>query len=144
MRELKFRAWDSTAKKMLHFDNLSFRNEYSVLEFKCVESGGICGLSDPDGWGDDFYKGGEKIVMQFTGLKDKNGKEIYEGDILKFKHHIGEVWWQDRAGYWAVDFKPYPEHWQGRETEPKLSYSGEFEIIGNIYENPSLLKDTQA
>ena len=80
------------------------------------------------------------IIMQYTGLKDKNGKEIYEGDIVKnLEHgHVFSVEWgienESYAGWSGV--------WQGKTFVAPL-YNGPLvncEIIGNIYENPELLK----
>lgn len=80
------------------------------------------------------------IFMQFTGLTDKNGKEIYEGDIVTFigwRNRV--VTWQPEgcyAGWFAVDDK--------KPDRPLGIYSGEepntIEVLGNIYENPELLK----
>ena len=102
MREIKFRAWDKINKAMKHNVHLldSF-NEY---------------LSRPKEWD----------CMQFTGLLDKNDKEIYEGDIMV---------WPNVAGVWPEQLKPSEVRY------PFVcgnAYKGE--IIGNIHENPELLK----
>ena len=77
------------------------------------------------------------ILMQYTGLKDKNGKEIYEGDIIKTKIFNGkyenaEVYWNVNA--WCIRTK--------KETTGLFVTKGEYgvEIIGNIYENQELLE----
>lgn len=74
------------------------------------------------------------ILMQYTGLKDKNGKEIWEGDVVKFGKkpenltQIGPINWNQKA--WA--FNPF--------TKPKYGKKRIFEVVGNIYENPELIK----
>lgn len=79
-----------------------------------------------------------QILMQFTGLLDKNGKEIYEGDILGYWcDAIWAVGWdKDKCGYYAV----YGKENAGMEGEPAFRLSNNLcskkEIIGNIYENP--------
>jgi len=74
-------------------------------------------------------------IMQYTGLKDKNGKEIYEGDILKLQPEEGMIVEvvnrPELNGYGVID----KEGWQGQ-----LSNKSNHEIIGNIYENPDLLQ----
>ncbi|KKL84776.1 hypothetical protein LCGC14_1961420, partial [marine sediment metagenome] len=71
------------------------------------------------------------ILMQFTGLKDKNGKEIFEGDILKYENRNYEVsWMEDDGGFFAWLY--------GYSIQGGLFLWTE--VIGNIYENPELLK----
>ena len=68
-------------------------------------------------------------MMQFTGLLDKNGKEIYEGDILKYR------------GKLSFNDPPFVVEWQNDDARWTEFYpSNNFEVIGNIYENPELLK----
>jgi uncharacterized phage protein (TIGR01671 family) len=94
-------------------------------------------------------------LMQYTGLKDKNGKEIYEGDVVKFKlfESIGDVfgfvqWWKESAKFAVSRYKWITN--DGRLIEGKHASGGfpmnqirtdTFEIIGNIYENPDLAED---
>lgn len=133
MREIKFRAY---ADGVMRYDitGLEHGEEY--------EMGGVF----IDG---DYYTLNEKskhihkfaILMQYTGLKDKNEKEIYEGDIVQWflNEHVrtGIVnYISDAAGY---DLKNFKNKWHiGVDF-----YRGEFEIIGNIHENPELMKDSK-
>lgn len=75
------------------------------------------------------------IVEQCTGLKDKNGRLIYEGGIVKFKISsikcVGAVRWDERTGGWLKDETDQPLH----------TYIKSVEVIGNIHENPELLED---
>ncbi len=123
MRELKFRAWDKEVEKMMH--NVSFKfNQYGVY----VESRDYIG---------NFKR--ERIdLMQFSGLKDSNGEEIYEGDILEwtedgisFQH--GTVKWSDvNCGFvvtygedlaWFVTAPPRPMKIVGNIHETAKNYS---------------------
>lgn len=114
MRQIKFRAWETELKEMV-IPPSGFR--------------GIC-FAKPDKIIRDNW---DKLIwMQFTGLLDKNKKEIYEGDICKWKFledgdAISEVYYFGAA---------FGLHGQMLNTMAKDS----IEIIGNIYENPELLK----
>jgi len=118
MREIKFRAWDKEEKSLITGDD----NQGSIFG----EEGGYFDLREEP----NRYE-----LMQFTGLKDKNGKEIYEGDILnlpKTSYHLSfkvEVVFQD--GSFVGD------SFLAKDLGELASKS---EIIGNIYENPELLK----
>jgi uncharacterized phage protein (TIGR01671 family) len=110
-REIKFRAWSSNLKKL----SKPFTLKASVLNFTNDEGlGNIKSIED-------------EIVQQFTGLKDKDGKEIYEGDILDNRW---VVFFND--GMFGVFDK---HHYMGLN-----SYMSKFrKVIGNIHENPELL-----
>ena len=123
MREIKFRAWNTKRKELV----------YGVD----VYDGG----SAFEGNNDNPYDFDEKTLCQFTGLKDKNGKEIYEGDLLLNK------WCGNSHGKPVkVFFEDGRFCFTGSGCDDCDSYLGnhlleDFEVIGNIYENPELLKE---
>lgn len=116
MREIKFRAWDKDQKIML--DDVQSKQGYLFRDF----------LNNP-----------RFEVMQFTGLNDKNGTEICGGDIVDFgDEDVGIVIWDSRKAKFEI-----PEFYDGSQDYPTCAFSENFpyfEIIGNIYENPELLK----
>lgn len=97
----------------------------------------------------DFFRAVHDVkantVGQYTGIKDKNGDKIFEGDILRFmipdtgewSKNITEIYWGD-SGWYFKEIRP-----NGGCTEPDIfseCMGKEYEIIGNIYDNPELLK----
>ena len=113
-REIKFRAWDIFYKKFIY----SGEEEGALSNFFAKVAGGESA-------------GREVPLMQFTGLHDKNGKEIYEGDVLK-----GSGDFSARA---IVEWEGGGFHGVGGYKHMGHSFFKDMEIIGNIYENPDLL-----
>ena len=118
MREIKFRAWDKDYEKMREWGYV--KNLDTV-----------------------FFEDADFVWMQYTGLKDKNGKEIYEGDIVKVdklpydENGIGQVIWdKKKLGFFYQSIR---DIWTSN-TSYYYRLSGKtVEVIGNIYENPELL-----
>ena len=111
-REIKFRAWHKGLNEML--PNVQY-------------------YIGSDGWafGQLLYSDCAE-VMQFTGLKDKKGREIYEGDIVKLDDVICPITWDD-GGFQMITDK---QHGKSPALQGRLKH---FEVIGNIYENSELL-----
>ena len=138
MREIKFRAWDTGRKKMFGAKQIHF---YSPVE----KDGKLSGTQSHEviyGWNDDNSSnwgkvGFDCILMQYTGLKDKNGVEIYEGDVIREDsppHHCGEIKYDRGAFYISGIINDYSELCHTLVDDF-------WAIIGNIYENPELLKE---
>lgn len=131
MREIKFRAWDVTDEKMFKPDGFSFEMGISAITVKEVGK-----LINPNEMS-NTYK-----IMQYTDLKDKNGVEIFEGDILGSfgKKRRVEVFWRGGAKGWTV--RPVRGELRGQAFSPVppiSQYAAHSKVIGNIYENPELL-----
>lgn len=139
-REIKFRAWDKEHQTMVFAIPLATVNFYGGL--------------------DDFFK--NTVVMQYTGLKDKNGKEIYEGDIVQGSGYDGtyysSVIFRDCRVtidcFRAVQVSNPPDHTMSHDRVKTYGFIthwdpngyhtlktgwDDIEVIGNIYENPELL-----
>ena len=134
-REIKFRAWDQKDKKYLLPEKQGFVILPTMSSFgvtlpyeNCSNPGNID--EDCVDWADADLLMGRYELEQYTGLKDQNGKEIYEGDIIEstWNGDKAEVVWNDVEGEW--------EHYADFNTHSK--YSGSV-VIGNIHESPELL-----
>lgn len=142
MREIKFRAWDSYENKMLE------RTDRLRLDFKTGEV-----LEDVGQYEEDYLPW-DGVLMQYTGLKDKNDKEIYEGDIVSYKFLSGfDCDHEDfRSSEDVSEFigavelvagEYLPREYYREVDDGFYSYRYfDLEVIGNIYENQELLKET--
>lgn len=137
MREIKFRIWVPMIKKFIYVgpDN-----------YYCAEYSGLLFKSDSDG-ADPTYEDGYHAeedaenctLQQFTGLHDKNGKEIYEGDITKGNHDTLGIIKYENFGF-VIEALPYYENGILYDQPNYTHKDNHLEVIGNIYENPELLE----
>jgi len=124
MREFKMKAWLKKENKMVSIigidlnyqyirysdDGNLFKDDYKIAEFKDIE------------------------LLQFTGAKGKAGQEVYEADVIKFNDGIDDIYglisYDDEDAVYCVSYENVTEHLS--------NMAGDFEIVGNIFENPDL------
>ena len=126
MKEFKMKAWLKKENKMVSIigidlnyqyirysdDGNLFKDDYKIAEFKDIG------------------------LLQFTGAKSKAGQEVYEADVIKFNDGIDDIYglisYDDEDAVYCVSYE--------NVTEYLLNMAGDFEIVGNIFENPNLHK----
>lgn len=128
MRTIKFRAWSKHRKKMDNWDYLLYYPNYlrDLLEWAGIirrenfkEENGKCVIKK------------DKIIMQYTGLKDRNGVEIYSGDIIKFMEYDGNGEYEKAEVNW------YEYAWKAGTYF--LHEICQIRVIGNVYQDKHLL-----
>ncbi|WP_338952390.1 YopX family protein [Fusobacterium nucleatum] len=124
MKEFKMKAWLKKEKKMVAIIGIDFNYEY----IRYTEDGNLF---------NENYKTAEFKdieLLQFSGAKDKAGQELYEADVIKFNDGIDDIYglisYDDEDGTYRVSYENITEHLSDLE--------GDFEIVGNIFENPDL------
>ena len=124
MKEFKMKAWLKKEKKMVNIIGIDFNYEY----IRYTEDGNLF---------NENYKTAEFKdieLLQFSGAKDKAGQELYEADVIKFNDGIDDIYglisYDDEDGSYRVSYENITEHLSDLE--------GDFEIVGNIFENPKL------
>lgn len=114
MREIKFRAWDKHKRTMFVFP----MDDYNT---------------------GDFFENDSFEVMQYTGLKDRNGKDIYENDVVKYRVSLIPLVEEKRVVVWyhsGFGFKNV----EGEDGAILYLPTEKIEVIGNVHKNPELLK----
>ena len=124
MKEFKMKAWLKKEKKMVAIIGIDFNYEYIRY-------------TEDDNLFNENYKTAEFKdieLLQFSGAKDKAGQELYEADVIKFNDGIDDIYglisYDDEDGSYRVSYENITEHLSDLE--------GDFEIVGNIFENPDL------
>ncbi len=113
-REIKFRAWNEVSEKMLNWNEFLNTNMKNIFLLPRKSTG--------------------LILMQYTGLHDKNGKEIYENDIV---YIAGED--ENAIIEWDEETARFIIHYDGWIADFDNYYGYELEVIGNVYDNKNLL-----
>ncbi len=135
-RQIKFRVWDNTNRLMLYpYDGYMFPGDTIGTDHTGVKA--------------SLFKRRELVFLQHTGLKDKGGKEIYEGDIIA-GFPDGTVWvkWDDIYACWAA---AWDEEFDDQDGETRIREMTDLlqnhmencgmnqSVVGNVHENPELL-----
>lgn len=144
MREIKFRAWDKTFKKMTNYEELNEITKSIVPFYRETPIDSMPTILIP-------VRQKSVELLQYTGLKDKNGKEIYEGDICKLSN---DTYYSNHyfntLDDWEMTTEVVEEDYSFKFRDITDKYASlfffeadqdsmEIEVIGNIYENPELL-----
>ena len=131
MREIKFRAWHSEMERMYYgkLDDMQWRSEVSAVTKSDI---------------DENYSSFN--VMQFTGLKDKNGKEIYEGDVVEYETYngkfIGKIVFE--AGMFIMACDKFADSYKAlSDFSNSEEWCEELEILGDVHQNPDLLESEE-
>ena len=119
----RFRVWMKSLKWMCDVTNISFDSKF-------VD---ICQQGDTERYTEMSVEFDEITLMQSTGFFDRNGKEIFDGDVVKCNGLLGTI--ESFKAMWICSFVKYNNY------QKVGFFAREIEVVGNIYENPDLLED---
>ena len=157
MRKIKFRAWDKENKKMVYSDEV-FPSSYYKFEFDCFNDYEFKLMKMIDRYNviddegnetyQEVFKSVDADIMQYTGMKDADGKEVYEGDIIKIISEnvitgwddVGIIVYDEEYGSYCLegfDGAYMDEYWDVNN----LVIKADMYVIGNKYENKEILKE---
>ncbi|MCG2227920.1 YopX family protein [Staphylococcus epidermidis] len=132
MENLRFRAWDKEDNKMVRWKDLRLVKNNRDKDLRVVDI-----TYSP-------IKFKKAKLMQSTGLKDKNGVEIYEGDIVEFKYPYdkriktkGTIVWNNNKACFGINMKETTEQYELY----RITAENYLTVIGNVHQNPELLED---
>ena len=153
MRETKFRAWQPFHKQMVNVHKIEWNCKTGEIELICVEY---------------LYKNGRELIsysiynkqfpliqdgipslilLPYINRKDKDGVEIYKGDIISAdfdgEEMLFEVAWNENAMAWDIKDKNGVFYFDIYENGSPFKFLKNIKVIGNIYENPELLKEIE-
>lgn len=134
-REIKFRAWDSVHNRIIYSDkHLGYMpfddNCFCNYDFNISKKGAYCFAYDD--YNDEITNETDLPIMMWTGLKDKNGVEVYEGDKVMFDYEwtkpdeIGIITWNKDTASFQI---------KGHIPSSSMKHLDRMKVIGNIYEN---------
>ena len=130
MRDIKFRCWDTENKEMLEVQELDYEDSYNGQPMIRTTMYS------------DYFDTEDMILMQYVGLKDKNEKEIYEGDIVKFRFKDDREEFPDLIGYieYQTTFTAFIIMSNQGSFKIDITEIKFIEVIANIYKNLELLE----
>lgn len=131
MKEIKFIVFDKVAEKMYDVGYIDFANEVVQV---AMNKGGIC-------YGTYVRRLKDVVLLQYTGLKDKEGNGIYEGDIVHMYSVMPGCDVDDIGIVKFIECAFLFEKADGSDGWSIFNEATEIEVVGNIYENPELLKN---
>ena len=142
MRKIKFRAWNLTENRFLTTEELIYRIEVEAKRQLRLDNSLISLNGKPD-------PSDEIIFQQYTGLKDKNGIEIYEGDIIIFdnsdiggQRYKGVVEWNTDPTLDGLCFGLFiPPKFGGKSGWLRCDFLGELEVVGNVFEGTAHINE---